>query len=79
MTAKQQLRERIEALTEPEAERTLRLLDGLRDPVAAFFDDAPIDDEPETDEEREAVAEADADIAAGRTIPLDEVLREFAE
>ena len=75
MSAKEQLRERIETLTEHEAERTLRLLDDLRDPVAGFLDSAPLDDEPGTEEERQAVAEAEADIAAGRTVPLDEVLR----
>lgn len=77
MTAKEQLRERIETLTEPEAERTLRLLDDLRDPVAVFLDSAPLDDEPETDEERAAVAEANAAIAAGDTVSLNEILREF--
>lgn len=42
-----------------------------------FLDNAPLDDEPETEEERQAVAEAEADIAAGRTVSLDELLREF--
>lgn len=77
MTAKQQLRERIETLTEREAERTLRLLDDLRDPLTRFLDEAPLDDEPTTPEEEAAVAEARADIAAGRTVSLDEIKREF--
>lgn len=77
MTAKEQLRERIETLTEREAERTLRLLEDLRDPLTKFLDEAPLDDEPVTPEEQAAVAEAEADIAAGRTVSLDEVLREF--
>lgn len=77
MTAKEQLRERIETLTEHEAERTLRLLDDLRDPLTALLDNAPIDDEPSTPEEEAAVAEARADIAAGRTVSLDEITREF--
>lgn len=77
MTAKEQLRERIETLTEREAERTLRLLDDLRDPLTALLDNAPIDDEPSTPEEEAAVAEARADIAAGRTVSLDEITREF--
>lgn len=77
MTAKEQLRERIEMLTEHEAERSLRLLDDLRDPLTVMLDDAPLDDEPVTPEEEAAVAEADADIAAGRTVSLDDVLREF--
>jgi len=77
MTAKQQLRERIETLTEDEAERTLRLLDDLRDPLTRFLDDAPLDDEPATPEEEAAIAEAEADIAAGRTVSLEEIKREF--
>jgi PHD/YefM family antitoxin component YafN of YafNO toxin-antitoxin module len=77
MTAKEQLRERIETLTEREAERTLRLLDDLRDPLTKFLDDAPIDDEPTTPAEEAAVAEARADIAAGHTISLEEIKREF--
>ena len=75
MTAKQQLCERIETLTEREAERTLRLLDDLRDPLTVLLDNAPLDDEPVTAEEEVAVAEAD--IAAGRTVSLDEIEREF--
>jgi hypothetical protein len=77
MTAKEQLRERIETLTEREAERTLRLLDDLRDPLSKFLDAAPLDDEPVTPEEEAAVAEAEADIAAGRTVSLDEIKREL--
>ncbi len=77
MTAKEQLRERIETLTEREAQRTLRLLDDLRDPVAVFLDNAPLEDEPTTPEEEAAVAEARADVAAGRTVSLDEIKREF--
>jgi hypothetical protein len=77
MTAKEQLRERIETLSEQEAERTLRLIDDLRDPLTKFLDDAPVDDEPVTPEEEAAIAEAEADIAAGRTVSLEEVMREF--
>lgn len=38
---------------------------------------APIDDEPETVEEREAVAEARADYAAGRVKTTGQVRREL--
>lgn len=48
------------------------------DPVAWMLDHAPLDDEPETDEERRAVALVRADRARGiEPVPLDEVLREF--
>jgi len=49
MTAKKQLRERIETLSEEQAERTLRLLDLEDDPVIVAFRDAPVDDEPWTE------------------------------
>ncbi len=76
MTAKQKLRERIEALSEEEAGEALRLLDMRADPVIAAFRDAPVDDEPWTDEDEAAAAEGRADLAAGRTISLDEALRD---
>lgn len=79
MTAKQQLLERIGRFSEQEAAEALRLLDRGADPVARFFDDAPPDDEPVTAEEEAAIAEANAAIAAGDTIPLEEFLRELAE
>jgi hypothetical protein len=47
------------------------------DPVAWMLDNAPLDDEPLTDEEREALAESAADIAAGRTVSLDQLKREL--
>jgi predicted transcriptional regulator len=37
--------------------------------------DIPFDDEPETEEERAAVAEASRDLEEGRVIPHDEVMR----
>jgi hypothetical protein len=46
------------------------------DPVIAAFRDAPIDDEPWTEEDEAAAAEGRADLAAGRTISLDEALRD---
>ncbi len=72
MTAKEELRERVETLTEREATETLRLLDHRTDPVIAAFRDAPIDDEPWTEEDEAAAAEGRADLAAGRTVSLDE-------
>jgi hypothetical protein len=77
MTAKEKLRERIETLSEKEAGETLRLLDLRTDPVIAAFRDAPADDEPWTDEDEVAAAEGRADLAAGRTVSLDEALREY--
>jgi hypothetical protein len=77
MTAKEKLLERVTKLSETEAEETLQLLDNREDPVIAAFRDAPEDDEPWTDEDEAAAAEADADFAAGRTVSHEEIKREF--
>jgi hypothetical protein len=77
MTAKEQLRQRVEAFSEDEAAEALRLLDLRNDPVVVAFRDAPLDDEPFTEEDEAALAEARADVAAARTIPLDEAMREL--
>ncbi len=75
MTAKEKLLERVTRLSETEAEETLRLLE---DPVVAAFREAPEDDEPWTEADEAAVAEVEADRAAGvPTIPLEQVEREL--
>ncbi len=79
MTAKEQLRERIETFSEAEAGEALRLLDLRTDPVIAAFRDAPIDDEPWTQDDEGAAAEGRADIAAGRTVSLEQAIAELDE
>lgn len=79
MTAKQQLRERIEAFSEDEANEALRLLDLRTDPVIAAFRDVPIDDEPWTPDDEAAAAEGRADIAAGRTVSLEQAIADLDE
>jgi hypothetical protein len=79
MTAKQQLRERIEAFSEQEASEALRLLDLRSDPVIAAFREAPVDDEPWTDEDEAAAVEGRADVAAGRTVSLEQAIVELEE
>lgn len=79
MTAKEQLRERIEAFSEEEASQALRLLDMRADPVIAAFADAPIDDEPWSDEDEAAAAQGRADLAAGRTISLEQAFAALDE
>lgn len=74
MTAKEKLLERVAKLSEAEAQETLRLLE---DPVVKAFREAPEDDEPWTAEDDAAVAEADSDFAAGRTVSHSEIKREF--
>lgn len=52
--------------------------DPQHDPVRWMLDNAPIDDEPETEEERRAVAEVRADRARGiEGIPFEEIKAEF--
>jgi hypothetical protein len=76
MTAKEKLLERVTKLSEAEAGETLRLLDAQEDPVVVAFREAPEDDEPWTDEDEAAVAGGRADVAAGRTVSLDEAMQE---
>lgn len=54
------------------------LLEAILDPVSRKLAEAPLDDEPESEEERRAVAESKAWFAQhGEGIPLEEVLRDF--
>jgi len=47
------------------------------DPVARAIANAPVDDEPESEQERQAVAEADEWLQHNRPIPFEEVLADF--
>ena len=81
MAIKDRLHRLVEELPESEISAAERYLEYLRlterDPVLHAILTAPEDDEPETDEERVAVAEAREDIKSGRVIGLDEVKREL--
>lgn len=61
----------IDVLPEDEIKPVQRFLEFLisqkRDPLLQALLNAPDDDEEETEDEREAVKEAEADIKAGRT------------
>jgi hypothetical protein len=48
-----------------------------RDPLARRLDAAPLDGEPLTAEDREALQEAREDFAAGRVVALEELRREL--
>ncbi len=74
------LRKLIDQLPESELVAAHRYLCYLRDegdPFLQALKNAPIDDEPETEEERKAVAEAWEDVKAGRVFTLEEVKREL--
>ena len=62
----------------PTAERLLRALrdtSGEADPVLRALENAPLDDEPETEDERAAVAESLQELREGKGIPHEEALR----
>lgn len=79
MTVKERLHNAVETMTDEEATSALRTLaEASGDPVAWMLDHAPLDDEPETVEERRAVAEVRADRKRGiEPVPLESVLAEF--
>jgi hypothetical protein len=79
MTVKDRLHNAVETMTDEEASAALRTLaDASGDPVVWMLDHAPPDDEPETEDERRAVAEAHADRERGiEPVPFESVLAEF--
>ncbi len=79
MTIKERLHHAVEAMTEAEAATALHTLAAASgDPVAWMLDHAPLDDEPESEDERHAVAASLADRKRGISpVPLEDVLAEF--
>ncbi len=81
MIAREELHELIDRLPEselPAVRSYLRYLaEVATDPVLRTLLNAPLDDEPETEEERIAVQEAKEDLAAGRVVSSEDVRREF--
>ena len=77
MTTRESLHKLIEELPEGEIESATLYLQHLRDKQDPFLTallNAPEDDEPETEYERQAVAEAMADLEAGHFVTADEIL-----
>lgn len=77
MIARDEVRALVDAIPDDRLPAARDALEQLTDPVLLAFLNAPEDDEPLTDEDLAAIAEAKADIAAGRTVPLAEVLAEL--
>ena len=67
----------IDGMPETQLSALVGLLETIVDPVAAALRNAPIDDEPESDGEKQAVAEALDWLArrGGKGIPHDEAMR----
>ena len=76
---KQHAHELIERLAPSQVAAVVGVLEAMLDPVARAIANAPVDDEPESDEERQAVAKSKAWFAqrSGQGIPHEEVLAEF--
>ena len=75
--AREQEHQFIERLPETQLSALVGLLETMVDPVAAALRNAPIDDEPETEEKKQAVAEAREWLArrGGKGIPHKEGMR----
>ena len=75
MTIKDELHELVDQLDEEAAREALARLQDLRLP--RVLREAPIDDEPETEEERAAVAEAREALARGDVVRDEDLEREL--
>jgi len=77
---KQHAYDLIERLAPSQVSAVVSLLETMLDPVAYAIANAPLDDEPEGDGERQAVATSKAwmEQHPGEGISLEEMLREFS-
>lgn len=81
MTTRDDLYRLVDELPESEIQAARRYLEYLRnlgDPVLMALLEAPDDDEPEIEEERVAVAEAQEDLDAGYMVTSDAVRNEIS-
>jgi hypothetical protein len=79
MTAKEELRQTVEDLSEAEAQDALGFIvrrRGQRDALGELLERAPVDDEPATPDEDQGVNEARAEIERGDVLSADEIRRE---
>jgi predicted transcriptional regulator len=78
VTTKERLHQLVDELSESEANDALRYVASRReDPLIRRLDSAPLEDEEISVEEEAAAAEGRADIAAGRTVSHEEMLRKY--
>jgi hypothetical protein len=77
MSDREQAHQLIDRLPDSQVAALVGLLEVIVDPVAAAVRNAPQDDEPETEEEKQDVAEARDWLArrGGKGIPHDEAMR----
>ena len=76
---REQAHELIDRMAPSQVSAVVGLLETMLDPVSRAIANAPYDDEPETEDERRAVAESKAWLAEnpGQGIPHSELLAEF--
>ena len=77
MTEKEQAHELIERLAPSQISAVVHLLAVMADPVARSLANAPVDDEPVSEEEAREIAAARASFDRGEGIPHEQVLAEF--
>lgn len=77
MGSREQAHELIDRMPETQVSALVGLLETIVDPVAAALLNAPFDDEPESEDERQAVAEAREWLArcGGKGIPHAEAMK----
>jgi hypothetical protein len=76
-SAKEHAHELIERLPHTQVTAVVNLLEAMLDPVSRALSQAPLDDEPETEEEKKSVAEAKEWLRRNPGIPFEEVLADF--
>jgi len=79
-TLRDELHALVDQLPDEELDTAHRFVEYLRhhgDPLLKKLMDAPLDDEPVTEEEEALVAEAREELARGETIAHEEIKREF--
>ena len=74
---RQQVHSLVDKLAPSQLAALHSLLAVMLDPVSRAIANAPLDDEHETDEERQAVAEADEWLKHNKPIPFEDVLADF--
>jgi hypothetical protein len=75
---RQHAHELIDRLPEGQLSALVGLLETIVDPVTAALRNAPIDDEPETEQEKQAISEAREWLHRnGKGIPHEEAMREL--
>lgn len=76
---KEHAHELIDRMAPSQVSAVVGLLEAMLDPVSRAIANAPIDDEPESEEERQAVVASKAWMAQhpGEGIPYEDIIAEF--